>query len=224
MLLRAVRLATLALGALCCWILDHTIGCMETDEELVSRLDAGSEDAFVSLVSRYNASLFRLARVYVPSDAVAEEVVQDTWIGVVRGLDRFKGRSSLRTWLYCILVNRARSAGIKERRQEPSVDAQPAMDALRFDPAGAWAEPLESWADADDRLVAGTWSKCLTEALNELPGLQREIVILRDVEGLASDDVCEVFGISQGNQRVLLHRGRSRLRSVLETELAARGW
>jgi RNA polymerase sigma-70 factor (ECF subfamily) len=196
---------------------------METDEELVSRFGVGNEDAFVSLVSRYNASLLRLARVYVPSDAVAEEVVQETWIGVVRGLDRFKGRSSLKTWLYCILVNRARSAGRKERSHLLVLEPESAVDSSRFDPSGAWADPLESWADADDRLVAGTWSKCLIEALEGLPRLQREIVILRDVEGLASDDVCEVFGISQGNQRVLLHRGRSRLRAVLETELGSRG-
>jgi RNA polymerase sigma-70 factor (ECF subfamily) len=195
---------------------------METDEELVSRFGVGNEDAFVSLVSRYNASLLRLARVYVPSDAVAEEVVQETWIGVVRGLDRFEGRSSLKTWLYCILVNRARSAGRKERSHLPVLEAESAVDRSRFDPSGAWTEPLESWADADDRLVAGTWSKCLIEALEGLPRLQREIVMLRDVEGMASKDVCEVFGISQGNQRVLLHRGRSRLRSVLETELGSR--
>jgi RNA polymerase sigma-70 factor (ECF subfamily) len=129
----------------------------------------------------------------------------------------------LKTWLYCILVNRARSAGTKERRHLPITEYGPTVDSTHFDAAGSWALPVESWEDADDRLVAGTWSKCLIEALEELPPMQREIVILRDVEGLASDDVCEVLGISPGNQRVLLHRGRSRLRSVLETELAWRG-
>ncbi|MGD0393983.1 MAG: sigma-70 family RNA polymerase sigma factor [Acidimicrobiales bacterium] len=196
---------------------------METDGNLLSRLRAGDEDAFVMLVGRYNGSLLRLARAYVPSEAVAEEAVQDTWMGVVRGVDRFEGRSSFKTWLFRILVNRARTAGTREHRDLPFTDNEPAVDPSRFDSAGAWAEPLESWADADDRLVAATWSKCLSDALSDLPPRQREIVLLRDVEGLASHDVCDVLGISEGNQRVLLHRGRSRLRSMLEAELATRG-
>ncbi len=196
---------------------------METDGELLARLRDGDEEAFVTLVGRYNGSLLRLARTYVPSDAVAEEAVQDTWMGVVRGVDRFEGRSSFKTWLFRILVNRARTAGTREHRDLPLTDNEPAVDPARFDTAGAWAEPLESWADADDRLVAATWTKCLSDALSGLPPRQREIVLLRDVEGLASHDVCDVLGISEGNQRVLLHRGRSRLRSVLEVELAARG-
>jgi RNA polymerase sigma-70 factor (ECF subfamily) len=196
---------------------------MEADGNLLSRLRAGDEDAFVMLVGRYNGSLLRLARAYVPSEAVAEEAVQDTWMGVVRGVDRFEGRSSFKTWLFRILVNRARTAGTREHRDLPFTDNEPAVDPSRFDSAGAWAEPLESWADADDRLVAATWSKCLSDALSDLPPRQREIVLLRDVEGLASHDVCDVLGISEGNQRVLLHRGRSRLRSMLEAELATRG-
>ena len=175
------------------------------------------------LVGRYNGSLLRLARAYVPNDAVAEEAVQDTWMGVVRGVDRFEGRSSFKTWLFRILVNRARSAGTREHRDLSLSDNEPSVDPSRFDAAGAWAQPLESWADADDRLVAATWTKCLSDALSVLPPRQREIVILRDVEGLASNDVCDVLGISEGNQRVLLHRGRSRLRSMLEVELASRG-
>ena len=175
------------------------------------------------LVGRYNGSLLRLARLYVPSEAVAEEAVQDTWMGVVRGVERFEGRSSFKTWLFRILVNRARTAGTREHRDLSLTGHEPAVDPSRFDGAGAWAEPLESWEDADDRLVAATWSKCLSDALADLPPRQREIVILRDVEGLASHDVCDVLGISEGNQRVLLHRGRSRLRSMLEVELATRG-
>jgi RNA polymerase sigma-70 factor, ECF subfamily len=196
---------------------------METDGELLTRLRAGDEAAFVMMIGRYNGSLLRLARAYVPNEAVAEEAVQETWMGVVRGVDRFEGRSSFKTWLFRILVNRARSAGMREHRDLPLADAEPAVDPSRFDSAGAWAQPLESWADADDRLVAATWSKCLSDALGDLPPRQREIVILRDVEGLPSGDVCEVLGISEGNQRVLLHRGRSRLRSMLETELASKG-
>lgn len=196
---------------------------METDGELLTRLRSGDEDAFVMLFGRYNGSLVRLARAYVPSDAVAEEAVQETWMGVVRGVDRFEGRSSFKTWLFRILVNRARTAGTREHRDLPLADAEPAVNPSRFDSAGAWSEPLQSWADLDDRLVAATWSTSLNDALSDLPPRQREIVILRDVEGLTSGDVCDVLGLSEGNQRVLLHRGRSRLRSVLESELASRG-
>jgi len=196
---------------------------METDGELLARLRTGDEEAFILLVGRYHGSLMRLARAYVPSDAVAEEAVQETWMGVVRGVDKFEGRSSFKTWLFRILVNRARSAGTREHRNLPLTDAGPAVNPSRFDSAGAWAQPLESWADADDRLVAATWSECLSDALSDLPPRQREIVILRDVEGLTSGDVCDALDITEGNQRVLLHRGRSRLRSMLESELASRG-
>lgn len=176
------------------------------------------------LVNRYQGSLLRVARTYVPSDAVAEEAVQETWMGVVRGVDRFEGRSSFKTWLFRILINRARSAGGREHRNLPLTDVEPAVDPSRFTPAGAWAEPPGAWVtDADDRVVAAAWSAALRTALDELPPRQREIVILRDVEGLASQDVCGVRGVSEGNQRVLLHRGRSRLRSLLESELAVRG-
>lgn len=196
---------------------------METDGELLARLRSGDEGAFVTLVSRYNGSLLRLARAYVPSDAVAEEAVQDTWMGVVRGIDRFEERSTFKTWLFRILVNRARTAGSREPRHIPIADDGPAVDPARFDAGGAWAEPLTPWADADDRLVAATWSKCLSDALSDLPPAQREVVILRDVEGLSGNEVGEVLGITDGNQRVLLHRGRSKLRSMLESELVSRG-
>ncbi len=197
---------------------------MDSDDELLSRLRSGEEAAFVTLVTRYNGSLLRLARWYVPNDAVAQEAVQDTWMGVVRGIDRFEGRSSFKTWLFRILVHRARSTGVREQRHLPVADVEPSVDPARFDPQGAWAAPLEPWeADADDRLVAATWGDRLRDALAELPERQREVVLLRDAEGLPSEDVCSVLGISEGNQRVLLHRGRSRLRSALEAELETRG-
>ncbi len=197
---------------------------MDSDFELLVRLRTGDEQAFVALVNRYNGSLLRLARSYVPTEAVAEEAVQDTWMGVVRGVERFEGRSSFKTWLFRILVNRARSAGGREPRHLPLTDQEPAVDPARFAAAGTWAEPLGAWeTDADDRLVAATWSRTLGDALGHLPPRQREIVVLRDVEGLTSQDVCDVLGITEGNQRVLLHRGRSRLRSTLESELSARG-
>ena len=165
---------------------------MDTDVDLLARLRAGDEAAFVTLVGRYNGSLLRLARTYVPSDAVAEEAVQETWMGVVRGVDRFEGRSSFKTWLFRILINRARTAGVREPRSVALADDEPAVDPARFTSGGAWAEPLQPWeADADDRLVAATWSQTLGQALDDLPPRQRAIVVLRDVEGLPSDDVCD---------------------------------
>ena len=197
---------------------------MESDVELLARLRDGDEAAFVTLVGRYQGSLLRVARTFVPNDAVAEEVVQDTWMGVVRGIDRFEGRSSFKTWLFRILVNRARTSGVREHRSVPLDPTEPAVSPDRFDGNGAWAEPVTPWEDdADDRLVAASWSPALRAAVDDLPDRQRDVVVLRDVEGLSSADVCQVLGLSEGNQRVLLHRGRSRLRNVLESELRARG-
>jgi len=178
----------------------------------------------VALVGRYQGSLLRVARTFVPSDAVAEEVVQDTWMGVVRGIDRFEGRSSFKTWLFRILVNRARTSGVREHRSVPLDPAEPAVSPARFAGNGSWTEPVTPWeADIDDRLVADSWGPALRAAIDELPDRQRDVVLLRDVEGLSGADVCEVLGLSEGNQRVLLHRGRSRLRTVLEAELRTRG-
>lgn len=153
---------------------------METDGDLLARLQSGDEGAFVMLVGRYNGSLLRLARTYAPNEAVAEEAVQETWMGMLRGIGGFEGRSSFKTWLFRILINRARTAGVREPRNLPLGDGELAVDPARFDAAGAWAQPLEAWADADDRLVAATWSKCLSDALGELPARQREIVVLRE--------------------------------------------
>jgi RNA polymerase sigma-70 factor, ECF subfamily len=192
------------------------------DAELLERLRAGDEEAFLTLVSRHQNSMLRLARTFVSSTAVAEEVVQDTWLGVVRGIDRFSGRSSIRTWLLAILVNRARSTGVSESRSIAIGDAGPAVERSRFDASGAWMSPPQHWVeDSDDRLGAEAASGAIQAALQELPGRQREVVMLRDVDGLSSEEVCEVLDISEGNQRVLLHRGRSRLRAALEEELGA---
>jgi len=199
------------------------MGGAESDEALLGLVRDGDESAFIALVTRYNGSLLRVARTFVPNDAVAEEVVQDTWIGVVRGIDRFEGRSSFKTWLFRILVNRARTSGVREHRHDTFDPTEPAVGPDRFDPTGAWAEPVVPWeSDVDDRLVAATWGPSLRAALDALPERQRDVVLLRDVEGLTGDDVCDVLGISEGNQRVLLHRGRSRMRAVLESDLAAR--
>jgi RNA polymerase sigma-70 factor, ECF subfamily len=192
----------------------------DEDAALVKRLRAGDDDAFMKLVERYQGSMLRLARSFVGSGAVAEEVVQDTWIGVLRGIDRFEGRSSFKTWLLRILVNRAKSTGVREDRSIAIGDAGPAVDSARFDGAGAWMAPPEHWIeDSDDRLWAESMADEIQSALDELPGRQREVVLLRDVDGLTSEEVSEVLDISEGNQRVLLHRGRSRLRQALESEL-----
>jgi RNA polymerase sigma-70 factor, ECF subfamily len=193
---------------------------MESDADLLRRLRIGDEQAFVVLVERYNGSMLRIALSFVPSRAVAEEVVQDTWLAVLRGIDGFEGRSSLRTWVFAILVNRARSTGTREQRSVPVADAGPAVDASRFGPDGRWSSPPEHWIEeAEDRLAAGKLADLLRSAMDDLPVRQREVVILRDVEGMSSEEVCEVLAISEGNQRVLLHRGRSKLRQVLETAM-----
>ncbi len=193
------------------------------DVELLEDARSGDERAFVTLVERYQGSLVRLARAYVPTDAVAEEAVQETWMGVVRGIDRFEGRSSFKTWLFRILINRARSAGAREPRNLPLDVQGPSVARSRFDDTGAWGRPIEPWEESDDRLVAAAWSKFLVSALEQLPARQREVVVLRDIEGLESSEICDALGITEGNQRVLLHRARSRLRGALEDELTERG-
>jgi RNA polymerase sigma-70 factor (ECF subfamily) len=190
------------------------------DAELVDRLRAGDEEAFRFLVERYHTSLLRLAQTMVPTRAVAEEVVQDTWLGVVRGINRFEGRSSLRTWLFHVLVNRARTTGAYERRPTAGTTAGPTVDPSRFGPQGNWADPPVPWPDdIDDRLVATQLAERIRPRIEELPDMQRQVVTLRDVDGLGAREVCDLLGLSEGNQRVLLHRGRARLRGMLETEM-----
>ena len=197
-----------------------TLPLMDADASLVRRLRDGDEQAFTALVERYHSSMLALALSFVPSRAVAEEVVQDTWVAMLRGLGRFEERSSLRTWLFTILVNRARSTGVREARSVPVADAGPAVDASRFGPSGAWAQPPDHWIEeAENRLDAVKLTALLRGGLDGLPVRQREVVLLRDVEGLSSAEVCQVLTISEANQRVLLHRGRSRLRQLLESEL-----
>jgi RNA polymerase sigma-70 factor (ECF subfamily) len=192
----------------------------DPDRELLEQVRAGEERAFVELVARYQSSLVRLARTYVSSDAIAEDVAQDTWLAVLRGLDGFEGRSTFRTWLFQILVNRARSTGVREHRSIAVGDAGPAVDASRFDASGAWMSPPQHWVeDSDERLSAQTLTVPIRDALELLPPRQREVVLLRDVDGLSSEEVCRVLEISEANQRVLLHRGRSGLRTALEDKL-----
>jgi RNA polymerase sigma-70 factor (ECF subfamily) len=191
----------------------------DPDAGLLDRLRSGDEEAFVTLVGRYRDAMLRLAVGYVPSRAVAEEVVQETWIGVLRGLDGFEGRSTVRTWLFRILVNRARTAGSRERRSVAVEDIGPVVDQARFDGSGAWSAPPEHWIERiEDKLMAAKMAVRIRSAVGDLPARQREVVTLRDIEGMSSDEVCGVLEISEANQRVLLHRGRSRLRQVIESE------
>ena len=193
---------------------------LDEDGELVARLRAGDEQAFVMLVSRHHAAMLRLANSFVSSGAVAEEVVQDTWLGVLRGIDGFAGRSTFRTWLLKILVNRARSTGVRERRSVAVGDSGPVVDRARFDASGAWMSPPQHWIeDSDDRMQAEALAGHIHKTLSELPARQREVVVLRDVDGLTSNEVCDVLEITDANQRVLLHRGRSHLREALEAEM-----
>ena len=195
------------------------VSFVESDVELLDRLRAGDEAAFVTLVARYQQPMIRLALTMVPNPAVAEETVQDTWMGVVRGIDRFEGRSSFKTWLFRILANRARSAGSREPAHTP-LDAVHTVAPDRFDNQGQWADPLDRWIEqSDDRLDAAAWLPTLRSALDVLPARQRQVVLLRDVDGLSSEETCAVLKITAGNQRILLHRGRAQLRLALETQM-----
>jgi RNA polymerase sigma-70 factor (ECF subfamily) len=192
---------------------------MDSDAELVLRLRSGDEQAFTGLVGRYQQPMLQLAASFVPNRAVAEEVVQDTWLAVLRGLDGFEGRSSLKTWLFRILVNRARTTGTKEQRSVPVADPEPAVDPSRFGGDGGWADPPEHWIEAaESRIEAGKLAHRVRAWIDDLPPRQREVVLLRDVEEMSSEEVCAVLSLTEGNQRVLLHRGRSKLRQLFEDE------
>jgi RNA polymerase sigma-70 factor (ECF subfamily) len=185
------------------------------------------------LVERYSPSMLRIASLYTPSRAVAEDVVQETWLGVLQGLDRFEGRSSLKTWIFRILTNRAKTRGQRERRSIPfsaladreSEGNEPAVDPSRFHgdddrfPHG-WASPPTSWEDVpEDRLLSTETLSKVEEAIAQLPEMQRLVITLRDIEGWSSQEVCNFLDITETNQRVLLHRARSKVRKALEEYL-----
>jgi RNA polymerase sigma-70 factor (ECF subfamily) len=194
---------------------------------LLDALRAGDEAAFAELVRRHHVGLRRFARGFVASDAVAEEVVQEAWLAVVSGLDRFEGRSSLKTWLFRIVMNIARTRGVRERRSlpfsaltAPGEDDPPSVPPERFQGRGDawpghWAAPPRPWEDPERRLASIELRERLRAALGSLPAAQQTVVTLRDVEGLGAEEVCDLLGLSEGNQRVLLHRGRARLRAAL---------
>jgi RNA polymerase sigma-70 factor (ECF subfamily) len=204
------------------------------DDELLHALRDGDEDAYVALVRRYGALMQRVALGYVRTPAVAEEVVQETWCAVLTGLDRFEGRASLKTWLFRILTNRAKTRGQREARTVPfsslagedDLDG-PAVDPDRFLPAdhpqwpGHWASGPAPWsAVPDERLLAGEVRTRIRQAIDTLPRRQQVVIALRDIDGWSPEEVCDVLGVSEGNQRVLLHRARSAVRAQLERYFA----
>lgn len=202
------------------------------EQQLVAALRDGDEQAFSWLLDEYDARLRRLARAFVSTDAVAEEVVQDTWLGVVRGLRGFEGRSSLKTWIYQILTNTARTRGVKEHRSLPfssagGVDGDDRTWTGTFDPerfrtsgdwAGWWADPPQPW-QPDEQVERAVVLDLVRAAVAALPDNQRIVMSLRDLDGWSSDEVCNVLGITQTNQRVILHRARARVRAALDPHL-----
>jgi RNA polymerase sigma-70 factor (ECF subfamily) len=198
----------------------------EDERDLIERLRAGDEGAFMMLVEMYGPLMLRLAQNYVRSRAVAEEVVQEAWLGVLTGIDRFEGRSSLKTWILRILVNRARTRGERESRTIPvsalDGEGEAAVDPDRFFGAdhrypGGWSAPPVPWPE--DALLASETLEQVKAAIAKLPPRQQEVILLRDVQGWEPEDVSEALGVSDGNQRVLLHRARSKVRADLERYL-----
>jgi RNA polymerase sigma-70 factor (ECF subfamily) len=205
----------------------------EHDLALVERIRAGDEAAFMLLVELLQPSMLRVAAMYVSSRAVAEEVVQDAWLGVLRGLDRFEGRSSLRTWIFRILTNTAKTRGIREGRSVPfsslagdDLDA-PAVDPDRFDtsagdPRGRWSTLPDDWRGVpEDRLVSREALALIARAIEALPPMQAEVIRLRDVFGWTAEEVRNALDLTETNQRVLLHRARARVRGALEGYLSS---
>jgi RNA polymerase sigma-70 factor, ECF subfamily len=205
-----------------------------SDERILAALRAGDEEAFRRLVREWHASLLRVAQIFVPSRAVAEEVVQETWLRVLGALDRFEGRSSLKTWVFRILVNTAKTRAQREGRSIPFSSLQDAarvpeaaVEPERFLPddhpqhPGGWASPPRDLPE--ERLLAAETREVIAAAIDQLPANQRAVISLRDVEGWSSDEVRNALDISEVNQRVLLHRARSRVRRALEEYIAPPG-
>jgi RNA polymerase sigma-70 factor (ECF subfamily) len=195
------------------------------EAELLERLRARDERAFAELVREWSPSMLRLARMYTPSRAVAEEVVQEAWLGVLQGIDRFEGRSSLKTWVFRILVNRAMTRGAREARSVPFAALaasevardEPAVEPDRFARDGMWASPPRRWQDSPElALRSAETLGVVRSAIAELPPMQRLVVTMRDLEGFGSEETCNALEISETNQRVLLHRGRAKVRAALE--------
>ena len=201
----------------------------DPDAELLARLRRGDEAAFLELVQRYGPVMMRIALTYVRVPSVAEEVVQDTWMGALKSLERFEGRSTLRTWLLRILANQARTRGAREARCVPFStlvgDDEPSVAPERFQGPdgrfpGGWASFPADWETIpEERILARETLREVEAAIRALPPSQQEVIVLRDVEGWSAEEVCATLDLSPGNQRVLLHRARSRVRGALELYL-----
>ncbi len=203
------------------------------DAELVAALRRGDQEVFAALVDELNPALMRLALAHVASRAVAEDVVQDTWLGVIKGIDRFEGRSALRTWIFQILLNTARTRGKREKRTLPFSSLrrraeegrdEPAVDADRFQGRdgqrpGWWARPPAEWEGVDARIENDELRDTLLEAIADLPPRQRDVIVLRDLQGYSAEEACNILDLSETNQRVLLHRARSKVRAAVEARL-----
>jgi RNA polymerase sigma-70 factor, ECF subfamily len=210
-----------------------TGGVAAAEQELLQGLRARDEAAFSRLIEEYHGPLLRLALTFVSNREAAEDVVQETWIAVLQGVDRFEGRSSLKTWLFRILANRAKTRGVKDARVIPftalaaaETEAdEPAVDPDRFRPAGEqfaghWISSPQSWDDIPEaRLMSGETMAVIQKAIDSLPPAQRAAIVMRDVNLMSSEEVCNELGVSETNQRVLLHRARSKVRRALEVYL-----
>jgi RNA polymerase sigma-70 factor (ECF subfamily) len=203
------------------------------DEALLLRsLRSGDEGAFTWLIQKHHASLVRLAQSFVQEERLAEEIAQETWIAVLNGLNRFEGRSSLKTWIFTILTNQAKTRGQREKRMlsfsdlEDSLEYIPTVDPERFRPPNSetspnhWITQPLSWDDIpEERFLSRELLQVVHEAIAALPGSQKTVITLHDIEGFSSDETCNILGISETNQRVLLHRARARVRTSLENYL-----
>jgi RNA polymerase sigma-70 factor (ECF subfamily) len=199
---------------------------------LVSALRARDELAFAWLLDHYDASMRRVARSFVSNAAVVDEVVQETWLGVIRGIDRFEGRSSVKTWIFRILMNISRSRGAREARtvpfttQELAPEDSPSFAPDRFQGPGDayprhWLTPPQPWDEQPGaRLMSVETVELVRDAIEQLPRLQRSVITLRDIEGCSGTEVCSLLELTEANQRVLLHRARARVRQVLEDHFA----
>lgn len=199
------------------------------ERALVERLRSGDRAAFAALVAAHGGALLRFGISFVKDRSLAEEVVQDTWLAALDNLDRFEGRSSVRTWLFHIVANKARTRLAREGRSvpfsslgDPAEGDSPAVDPERFRRDGEWREPIGRWSEEDpERLAQGAETRAAIEqAIADLPEPQRLVITLRDVEGLEAEEICNLLGVTVSNQRVLLHRARSRVRQALETYMA----
>ena len=203
------------------------------DATIVAALRRGDEAAFTALVRQYQALMLRVARGYCRDPRVAEEVVQETWMALLEGIDRFEGRASLKTWLFRVLVKRAITRGTRERRQVPfssvapeAEDDGPTVDPDRFLPAehprfaGHWAAYPGDWnALPHDRLMSRETIQAVRKAIEELPERQRTVISMRDIGGFSPEEICEALDLSEGNQRVLLHRARAKVREAIEGQV-----